>query len=62
MSIIPSLVVAPTKIPTAAIINMVLKRATFEPMAEPKKFTASLLTPTDKSTMANTNKNMTKNK
>ena len=59
MSIIPSLVVAPTKIPTAAIINMVLKRATFEPMAEPKKFTASLLTPTNKSKVERANRNMT---
>ena len=53
---------APTKTPTAAIAIITLKDAALAPIAEFKKFTASLLTPTDKSTMANTNKNMTKNK
>lgn len=37
---------------------MVLKDTAFEPMAEFKKFTASLLTPTIKSAIANTAKAM----
>ena len=62
ISIIPLDNAAPTKTPTAAIAIITLKDAALAPIAEFKKFTASLLTPTDKSTMANTNKNMTKNK
>ena len=54
-----SQVVAPTKIPIAATIKIVLKRATFEPIAEPKKFTASLLTPTTKSKVDSAKRNTT---
>jgi len=41
--------IAPNKIPTAATATTTLKFATFEPMAEFKKLTASLLTPTIRS-------------
>jgi hypothetical protein len=51
-SIIPLEKPAPTIIPMLAIIRMVLNEATFDPMAEFKKLTASLLTPTIRSTMA----------
>ena len=44
--------VAPTNIPSPAIRRITLKEATFDPMAEFKKFTASLLTPTIKSETA----------
>ena len=60
MSIMPLLNVAPTNTPIDAIIKMVRKRATFAPMAEFRKFTASLLTPTTKSKMANMNRNRIK--
>ena len=49
MSIMPLDTVAPAKIPTEATISMVRKRAALLPTAEFMKFTASLLTPTDKS-------------
>jgi hypothetical protein len=55
-SIIPLENVAPRSIPTLATINMVRKEATRDPMAELRKFTASLLTPTIKSTIAVRNK------
>ena len=51
-SIIPLENTAPIKIPKLATIIIVLKEITFEPIAEFKKFTASLLTPTTKSTAA----------
>ena len=41
-------------IPIEATIIMVLKEMALDPMAEFKKFTASLLTPTTKSAIANT--------
>ena len=53
-SIIPLEVTAPTKTPKLAIINMFLVLITLEPIAEFKKLTASLLTPTIKSTIAST--------
>ena len=59
-SIIPLEKTAPIKIPKLAVIIMVLKLKTFEPMAEFKKFTASLLTPTIKSMTAKINKILTK--
>ena len=49
MSIMPLLMVAPQKIPMAAIIMMVLNLAALAPMAELRKLTASLLTPTHRS-------------
>ena len=51
---------APTRIPNAAMAMITLKDAAFEPMAELRKFTASLLTPTLKSKTASTNRNRTK--
>ena len=45
---------APMKIPALAIIIMFLKEMALEPIAEFKKLTASLLTPTIKSTTAST--------
>src|SRR5574344_1493714 len=43
---------APTKTPTEAMMTMVRNFVTFAPMAEFKKFTASLLTPTTRSNIA----------
>jgi hypothetical protein len=51
-SIIPLENTAPTKTPKLAIIIMFLKEMTFDPIAEFKKFTASLLTPTIRSATA----------
>ena len=51
-SIIPLEKTAPTATPTLATIMIVLKEMAFEPIAEFKKFTASLLTPTTKSAIA----------
>jgi hypothetical protein len=51
-SIIPLLKSVPSKMPKLATIKIVRMGATFEPTAEFKKFTASLLTPTTKSTHA----------
>ena len=62
MSIIPLDKAAPTKTPTAAIRIITLNDAAFEPIAAFKKLTASLLTPTDKSTIAKTNRKTTKNR
>jgi hypothetical protein len=53
-SIIPLEKIAPMAIPTEATIIMVLKEMALDPMAEFKKFTASLLTPTTRSAMAKT--------
>lgn len=53
-SIMPLEKMAPTATPTLATIMMVLKEMALEPIAEFKKFTASLLTPTTKSAMAKT--------
>ncbi len=44
------------KIPTAATSIIVLKEAAFAPIAELRKFTASLLTPTIKSMIARINR------
>ena len=52
ISIIPLENVAPTKTPRAAISMIILKFAALEPIAEFRKFTASLLTPTTKSAIA----------
>ena len=54
-SIIPLEKVAPTTTPRAATNIITLKLAAFEPIAEFKKLTASLLTPTTKSEIANKN-------
>ena len=53
-SIIPPAKRAPIKIPKLAIIIMFLREATCDPMAEFRKLTASLLTPTTKSAKART--------
>ena len=58
-SIIPLDDIAPKATPKLAIIIKVLKETTFDPIAEFKKFTASLLTPTIKSTIANIPRIMT---
>ena len=52
-SIMPLEKTAPTATPILATIMMVLNEIALEPMAEFKKFTASLLTPTIKSATAN---------
>ena len=51
-SIIPLENTAPTAIPRLATIIIDLKLKTLDPIAEFKKFTASLLTPTTKSAIA----------
>ena len=51
-SIIPFENTAPTRTPAAAMARIILKGAAFEPMAELRKFTASLLTPTIRSEIA----------
>ena len=51
-SIIPLLREAPRKIPTAATPRMTLNGAAFAPIAELRKFTASLLTPATRSKQA----------
>ena len=58
-SIIPLDDIAPKATHKLAIIIKVLKETTFDPIAEFKKFTASLLTPTIKSTIANIQRIMT---
>jgi len=55
-SIIPLEKVDPAITPILAIISMVRNEATFEPMAEFRKFTASLLTPTTRSIIARENR------
>ena len=57
MSIMPSLITAPQNTPTAATVTIVRNRATFEPMAELRKLTASLLTPTQRSNAARIKRN-----
>ena len=56
ISIIPLENIAPTSTPRLATIMVVLNETAFEPTAEFKKFTASLLTPTTKSITAKTPK------
>ena len=51
-SIIPLEKIAPIATPTLATIIIVLKEIALEPIAEFKKFTASLLIPTTKSATA----------
>ncbi len=58
-SIIPDDENAPTIIPRLATIMMVLMVPALEPMAEFRKLTASLLTPTIKSNIASVNKTTT---
>ena len=58
-SIIPPANRAPIKIPKLAIIIMFLREATCDPIAEFKKLTASLLTPTTRSAKARTNNRIT---
>lgn len=53
----PLLMAAPMKIPIEAIMIMCFNGAALDPMAEFKKFTASLLTPTERSNTANKNRN-----
>ena len=55
-SIIPLENTAPTAIPILATIIIVLNEIALEPIAEFKKLTASLLTPTTKSAIAKTAK------
>jgi hypothetical protein len=51
--------VAPTRTPALAIIMIIHMGATLEPIAEFKKFTASLLTPTIKSDTASASSTIT---
>ena len=59
MSIMPLLMAAPINTPTAATVSTRLKEAARAPRAELRKFTASLLTPTDKSNTASRKRKMT---
>ena len=52
----PLLIAAPINTPIDATIRTLLNDAAFEPIAEFIKFTASLLTPTDRSNTASRNK------
>ena len=58
-SIIPLEKTAPTATPTLATIIIVLNEMAFEPIAEFKKLTASLLTPTTRSDAARMNNKTT---
>ena len=57
--VIPEEKVAPNNTPIDATIKIILSGAMRDPTAEFKKFTASLLTPTNKSTQARISKNAT---
>ncbi len=59
MSIMPLLVHAPTNTPAAATNIMRRNDAAREPTAEVRKLTASLLTPTERSKVANKKRKMT---
>ena len=59
MSIIPLLMMAPKNTPIAAMIIIVRNLAAFDPIAELRKFTASLLTPTHRSDTASTKRKIT---
>jgi len=61
-SIIPLENIAPKAIPKLAIIIIFLNDTAFDPIAELKKFTASLLTPTIRSAIARNPRANTKNK
>jgi hypothetical protein len=52
-SIMPAEKVTPVRIPILAIIMIILKGAALDPMEEFKKLTASLVTPTIRSKIAN---------
>ena len=58
-SIMPALITEPTSTPMDAMKMTVLNFATLAPMAEFRKFTASLLTPTNRSNTANTSRKTT---
>ena len=58
ISIMPLLIAAPRNTPMEATRIMRLKEAALVPMAELRKFTASLLTPTDRSKTASKNRKM----
>ncbi|MBA7584814.1 hypothetical protein ES708_26776 [subsurface metagenome] len=51
--------VTPQRIPAAATINKIRRGATFAPIAEFRKLTASLLTPTIKSDIASIKRTIT---
>ena len=59
MSIMPLLSTQPMSTPTEAISTSVRKVAARDPMAEFRKFTASLLTPTQRSKAARRNRKST---
>ncbi len=58
-SIMPALITEPISTPADAITSTVRNLATFAPMALCRKFTASLLTPTNKSNTASKSRNAT---
>ena len=58
MSIMPLLMTAPMNTPMAAMVMITRKEAALAPMAELRKFTASLLTPTERSKIANRKRKM----
>ena len=60
ISIMPLLMMAPMKTPIAATAMTVLNDAARAPIADDRKFTASLLTPAVRSKMASRNRNTTK--
>ena len=59
ISIIPLLIAAPINTPIDATISTRLNDAAFDPIAEFRKLTASLLTPTDRSNTASRNRKIT---
>ena len=59
MSIMPLLMIAPQNTPMAATVMIVRNFAALEPIAEFKKLTASLLTPTHRSEIARMKRNIT---
>ena len=58
-SIMPALITAPISTPAEATTSTVRKRATLAPIADCRKFTASLLTPTNKSKTASISRKAT---
>ena len=59
ISIIPLLIAAPMNTPMDATIRILFSDAAFDPIAEFRKFTASLLTPTDRSNTASRKRKIT---
>ena len=55
----PLLMAAPINTPMEATMIIRLNDAAFAPTADDRKFTASLLTPTERSKTANRNRNIT---